>query len=92
MWLNRIIEIGDSSFAFYNADAAFRLGSYYSDSRFKDNRGRKELENCNIALNYYYQAEEWAKIANDTVLLNNIKTIIPTIKEKQQKQLELDKE
>ena len=92
VWLNRIIEIGDSSFAFYNADAAFRLGSYYSDKRFKDNRGKIELENYNIALNYYYQAEEWAKIANDTILLNNIRTIIPTIKEKQQKQLELDKE
>lgn len=84
VWLNRIIEIGDSSFAFYNADAAFRLGSFYLDKRFKDNRGKNELDNYNIALNYYYQAEKWAKIANDTILLNNIRTILPTIKEKQQ--------
>lgn len=72
VWLNKIIEIGDSSYAFYNADAAFRLGSYYTDKRFKDNRGKNELENYNTALNYYYQAEGWAKVAKDTVLLENI--------------------
>lgn len=63
--LLRILEIGDTNYASLNGEAAYRMAGYYINGTLLDTNKQK-------AWNYLNEAQDWAMLSKDTVLLSKI--------------------
>lgn len=66
--MSDILELGDSSYAKINAEAAFWLAATYGDMRIT----KKNLRDYDKALSYLQQAEKWAEMADDSIITKRI--------------------
>lgn len=67
--LQMIVDMKDSSFAYFNGQAAYRLACYYFNKNKIYQNSAENVENAKLLLESSF---EWAKIANDTILLPEI--------------------
>lgn len=74
-YFTNILELGDSTFALINADAAYRIGIYYH--KLAKEAQKKKFD---IAKHYLNISRRWAVLANDTQTINNIDLVLQNLK------------
>lgn len=86
-WYINILEQNDSTFANYNAKAAYHLASYYGyGDMLSDDKKDKTKADYEEARKYLNISRGWALIAEDKELLGRINSTIEIITKLEQKQ------